>query len=91
LLNKSFGLDHSYAAVASEVDPLLQSSSYLTADQFVTLVCKHGVISCYETIPPEELEILKSDVADFCETLTGEFEALVQPSREPACVEPATR
>jgi hypothetical protein len=57
LLSKSFGLDHSFDVVSMAVESILLSKDTVSAEEFVNLVAKYGSISCYEIIPPDELEI----------------------------------
>jgi hypothetical protein len=72
LLNRPFGLDHSFGEVAGEVESVLKSRHRLTPADFVGLVEKYGSLSCYECIPPEELEIC----TDAPPSLSGKFSKL---------------
>jgi hypothetical protein len=72
LLNRPFGLDHSFGEVAGEVEAVLKSRHRLTPDDFVGLVEKYGSISCYACIPPGELEIC----TDAPPSLAGKFSKL---------------
>jgi hypothetical protein len=79
LLDRSFGLDHSFGDIDAEVDVTLEESkqTQLTADQFIQLVTQFGVISCYEIIRPDELDICIDDITSFCESLNGHFAPLL--------------
>jgi hypothetical protein len=54
---KSFGLDHSFAALNAAAEAILNSQELLTPDEFIRLIDSFGSIACYETIPPEQLEV----------------------------------
>jgi hypothetical protein len=79
LLDRSFGLDHSFGDIDVAVDVKLEESKQpqLTADQFIQLVTQFGVISCYQIIRPDELEICMDDIATFCKSLNGQFAPLL--------------
>ena len=58
LLKLSFGLDHSHSVVMHAVDELMQGSERpLTADEFISLVDRIGILSCYEVIASDQLEV----------------------------------
>lgn len=76
LLDRSFGPDLSFGDVACETELMLGSRQHLCADEFIQLITKFGVISCYDAIPPDELEIC-NDAASFSKLLTGQFVPLV--------------
>ena len=80
MLDRSFGLDHSVGDIDAAVTVMLGESKQrqLSADQFIQLVTQFNVISCYEIIRPDELEICTDDIAAFCESFSGQFEPLVR-------------
>lgn len=57
LLARSFGLDHSFGDVRIAVEGLLASKETVSAEEFIDLIERFGSISCYELIPPEDIEI----------------------------------
>ena len=57
LLGRSFGLDHSFADVEAKVDSILKSSERLTPDEFIEIIDTFGSMSCYECVPPGEIEV----------------------------------
>ena len=78
LLDRLFGLDHSFGDMAAEAELALKSNQLeLSANEFILLVTKFGVISCYDVIRPNELEICLDDVATFCKSLSGRFAPLL--------------
>ena len=56
LLKKSFGLDHAFFDEQT-IKRSMDANGLLLADTFIELFNGCGLISCYETIPAEELEI----------------------------------
>lgn len=73
LFTRQFGLDHSHGEMRDEEQSILTCSGSLTAEDFVALVRKYGVISAYEVIPSAELERCITDVRRFCTDFIGEF------------------
>lgn len=60
LLSRSFGLDHSYDIESRSAEELLcENKRTLLPNEFVEIINRHGSISCYETIPPGDLEICR--------------------------------
>lgn len=78
LLEKPFGLDHSFSDAARSAEQILQTRPSLSADEFHDIVTRFGAVSCYAVIPPTELEICIGDVAAFCHAHTGDFSPLLQ-------------
>jgi hypothetical protein len=78
LLNRSFGLDHSFGDADHEVTRLLgDSRQQLTPDEFTGVVVTFGAISSYEPIPPSELEVCLNP-REFCSSLAGIFLPLLK-------------
>lgn len=80
LLNKRFGLrDRSFPDLWLAVERTLQKTSkqHLTADEFLSLLDEFGVICCYDSIPPQELEI-SEDINSFLSTGGGAFAPLLK-------------
>lgn len=65
ILTRSFGLDHSFGNMRLAAEVMLASKEQLSAEEFVSLVRQFGAISCYDPIPPEELEICTDSVCSF--------------------------
>lgn len=76
LLSRSFGLDHSNADVTTKTpDQVTALIRPFSLAEFIDIVQKTGVISCYEIIPPSELEIcIQSEYFLYPES--GKFSAL---------------
>ena len=72
LLDKSFGLDHSFAPLNAVSEEILSLKERFTPDEFIQLVERYGSIACYETIPPDELEVGRDGSLSF----DGEFVVL---------------
>lgn len=77
LLGRSFGLDHSFGNADADAERLLQSKAHLTPEEFIDLINYYGAISCYEPIPPAELELCVGSVDQFCKSLDNEFRPLL--------------
>jgi hypothetical protein len=73
LLDRSFGLDHSHAVVADIVaEHLSAAKTQLSALDFLQIIDSVGVISCYERIAPDLIEVSE----DF--TGVGAFATLIE-------------
>jgi hypothetical protein len=63
LLNRSFGLDHAYLDDMT-VKLEMGADGLLSAEKFLGLFNDGGMISCYEVIPREELQIYSGSFFD---------------------------
>jgi hypothetical protein len=75
LLDRDFGLDHSFGNLAKDAGP--PSPGFLSAEKFISLVRKYGVISAYQSLPPTELELCTSDGRRFAAERLGNFRSLL--------------
>jgi hypothetical protein len=63
LLDKSFGLDHAFLDDMI-IKLAVGADGLLSADKFLELFNESGMISCYEAIPREELQIYSGSFFD---------------------------
>jgi hypothetical protein len=80
LLKRDFGLDFSYEDAGRAAGRILQSNPYLTPDEFIDNITYYGSISCYEPIPPDELEMCNGAIRSAAEIPGCQFSPLL-----PAC------
>ena len=73
LLNRSFGLDHSFG----QIREAMQSCSALPPREF-NYIREFGIISAYDVIPPAELELCTTGGVQFLSDRRGQFAPLTE-------------